>query len=71
MLTPQITGWLDRSDKIRRIIIRRTGNGSSNQSYAYNLDRIVLGDLDPVIDALKLAENTERLKEMVSEEVNN
>jgi peptide chain release factor 1 len=34
----------------------------------YNLDRIVLGDLDPVIDALKLAENTERLKEMVSEE---
>jgi len=34
----------------------------------YNLDRIVLGDLDPIFDALKLAENTSRLEEMVSDE---
>ena len=37
----------------------------------YNLDRIVLGDLDPVFDALILAENTERLKEITTEEVSN
>jgi len=36
----------------------------------YNLDRIVLGALDEIIDALKLAENTERLKEMASEPLN-
>jgi len=30
-----------------------------------------LGDLDSIVDALKLAENTEKLKEMVSEESDN
>jgi peptide chain release factor 1 len=64
-----LVGTGDRSDKIR------TYNYPQNRMTdhrinltLYNLDRIMEGDIDPIIDALKLAENTERLKEMVSEE---
>jgi len=64
-----LVGTGDRSDKIRTYNYpqNRVTDHRINLTL-YNLDRIVLGDLDPVIDALKLAENTERLKEMVSEE---
>ena len=62
----------DRSDKIRTYNYpqNRVTDHRINLTL-YNLDRIVLGDLDPIIDALKLAENTERLKELSSEEVGN
>jgi peptide chain release factor 1 len=65
-----LVGTGDRSDKIRTYNYpqNRVTDHRINLTL-YNLDRIVLGDLDPVIDALKLAENTERLKEMASEEV--
>jgi peptide chain release factor 1 len=64
-----LVGTGDRSDKIRTYNYpqNRVTDHRINLTL-YNLDRIVLGDLDPIIDALKLAENTERLKEMVSEE---
>jgi peptide chain release factor 1 len=67
-----LVGTGDRSDKIRTYNYpqNRVTDHRINLTL-YNLDRIVLGDLDPVIDALKLAENTERLKEMVSEESGN
>ncbi len=64
-----LVGTGDRSDKIRTYNYpqNRVTDHRINLTL-YNLDRIVLGDLDPIIDALKLAENTERLKEMVAEE---
>jgi peptide chain release factor 2 len=67
-----LVGTGDRSDKIRTYNYpqNRVTDHRINLTL-YNLDRIVLGDLDPIIDALKLAENTERLKEMASEEVGN
>ena len=60
-----LVGSGDRSDKIRTYNYpqNRVTDHRINLTL-YNLDRIMLGDLDPVIDALKLAENTERLKEM-------
>lgn len=66
-----LVGTGDRSDKIRTYNYpqNRVTDHRINLTL-YNLDRIVLGDLDPIIDALKLAENTERLKEMASEEMN-
>ena len=65
-----MVGTGDRSDKIRTYNYpqNRVTDHRINLTL-YNLDRIVLGDLDPVFDALILAENTERLKEMTSEEV--
>jgi peptide chain release factor 1 len=65
-----LVGSGDRSDKIRTYNYpqNRVTDHRINLTL-YNLDRIVLGDLDPVFDALILAENTERLKEMSSEEV--
>jgi peptide chain release factor 1 len=65
-----LVGTGDRSDKIRTYNYpqNRVTDHRINLTL-YNLDRIVLGDLDPIIDALKLAENTERLKEMASEEM--
>jgi peptide chain release factor 1 len=65
-----MVGTGDRSDKIRTYNYpqNRVTDHRINLTL-YNLDRIVLGDLDPVFDALKLADNTERLKEMTSEEV--
>lgn len=65
-----LVGTGDRSDKIRTYNYpqNRVTDHRINLTL-YNLDRIVLGDLDPVFDALILAENTERLKEMTSEEV--
>ncbi len=67
-----MVGTGDRSDKIRTYNYpqNRVTDHRINLTL-YNLDRIVLGDLDPVFDALILAENTERLKEMTSEEVSN
>ena len=64
-----LVGTGDRSDKIRTYNYpqNRVTDHRINLTL-YNLDRIVLGDLDPIIDALKLAENTEKLKEMVSED---
>lgn len=64
-----LVGTGDRSDKIRTYNYpqNRVTDHRINLTL-YNLDRIVLGDLDPIIDALKLAENTERLKEMASQE---
>lgn len=64
-----LVGTGDRSDKIRTYNYpqNRVTDHRINLTL-YNLDRIVLGDLDPIIDALKLAENTERLKEMAEEE---
>lgn len=64
-----LVGTGDRSDKIRTYNYpqNRVTDHRINLTL-YNLDRIVLGDLDPIIDALKLAENTERLKEMAVEE---
>ena len=60
-----LVGSGDRSDKIRTYNYpqNRVTDHRINLTL-YNLDRIMLGDLDPIIDALKLAENTERLKEM-------
>ena len=65
-----LVGSGDRSDKIRTYNYpqNRVTDHRINLTL-YNLDRIVLGDLDPIIDALKLAENAEKLKEMTSEEV--
>ena len=67
-----LVGSGDRSDKIRTYNYpqNRVTDHRINLTL-YNLDRIVLGDIDPIIDALKLAENTERLKEMASEEMDN
>lgn len=67
-----LVGTGDRSDKIRTYNYpqNRVTDHRINLTL-YNLDRIVLGDIDPIIDALKLAENTERLKELTSEEVGN
>jgi peptide chain release factor 1 len=64
-----LVGTGDRSDKIRTYNYpqNRVTDHRINLTL-YNLDRIVLGDIDPIIDALKLAENTEKLKEMASEE---
>lgn len=64
-----LVGSGDRSDKIRTYNYpqNRLTDHRINLTL-YNLDRIMLGDLDPVIDALKLAENTERLKELSSQE---
>jgi peptide chain release factor 1 len=64
-----LVGTGDRSDKIRTYNYpqNRVTDHRINLTL-YNLDRIMLGDLDPIIDALKLAENTERLKEMATEE---
>ncbi|MDQ3015432.1 MAG: peptide chain release factor 1 [Bacteroidota bacterium] len=64
-----LVGSGDRSDKIRTYNYpqNRVTDHRINLTL-YNLDRIVLGDIDPVIDALKMAENTERLKEMSVEE---
>ena len=64
-----LVGTGDRSDKIRTYNYpqNRVTDHRINLTL-YNLDRIVLGDLDPIIDALKLAENTEKLKELTSEE---
>jgi len=66
-----LVGTGDRSDKIRTYNYpqNRVTDHRINLTL-YNLDRIVLGDLDPIIDALKLAENTERLKEMADQEEN-
>jgi peptide chain release factor 1 len=66
-----LVGTGDRSDKIRTYNYpqNRVTDHRINLTL-YNLDRIVLGDLDPIIDALKLAENTEKLKEMAYEENN-
>jgi peptide chain release factor 1 len=66
-----LVGTGDRSDKIRTYNYpqNRVTDHRINLTL-YNLDRIVLGNLDEIIDALKYAENTERLKEMTSEEVN-
>jgi peptide chain release factor 1 len=63
-----LVGSGDRSDKIRTYNYpqNRVTDHRINLTL-YNLDRIVLGDLDPIFDALKLAENTERLKEMVTD----
>jgi peptide chain release factor 1 len=63
-----LVGSGDRSDKIRTYNYpqNRVTDHRINLTL-YNLDRIVLGDLDPIIDALKLAENTEKLKEMAVE----
>ena len=57
-----LVGTGDRSDKIRTYNYpqNRVTDHRINLTL-YNLDRIVLGDLDPVIDALKLAENAEKL----------
>ncbi|MEO5906442.1 MAG: peptide chain release factor-like protein, partial [Saprospiraceae bacterium] len=65
-----LVGTGDRSDKIRTYNYpqNRVTDHRINLTL-YNLDRIVLGDIDPIIDALKLAENAEKLKEMTSEEV--
>ena len=65
-----LVGTGDRSDKIRTYNYpqNRVTDHRINLTL-YNLDRIVLGDIDPIIDALKLAENTEKLKELTSEEV--
>ncbi len=65
-----LIGSGDRSDKIRTYNYpqNRVTDHRINLTL-YNLDRIMLGDLDPIVDALKLAENTERLKELTSEEV--
>lgn len=65
-----LVGTGDRSDKIRTYNYpqNRVTDHRINLTL-YNLDKIVLGDLDPIIDALKLAENTEKLKEMVSEDM--
>ena len=64
-----LVGTGDRSDKIRTYNYpqNRVTDHRINLTL-YNLDRIVLGDLDPIIDALKLADNTERLKEMADQE---
>jgi peptide chain release factor 1 len=65
-----LVGTGDRSDKIRTYNYpqNRVTDHRINLTL-YNLDRIMLGDIDPIIDALKLAENAEKLKEMTSEEV--
>jgi peptide chain release factor 1 len=65
-----LVGTGDRSDKIRTYNYpqNRVTDHRINLTL-YNLDRIVLGDLDPIIDALKLAENTEKLKELSSSDV--
>lgn len=65
-----LVGSGDRSDKIRTYNYpqNRVTDHRINLTL-YNLDRIVEGELDPIIDALKLAENTERLKEMSTEDV--
>lgn len=67
-----LVGSGDRSDKIRTYNYpqNRVTDHRINLTL-YNLDRIVLGDIDPIIDALKLAENTEKLKELSSEGVDN
>jgi peptide chain release factor 1 len=64
-----LVGSGDRSDKIRTYNYpqNRVTDHRINLTL-YNLDRIMLGDIDPIIDALKLAENTERLKELSSQE---
>ncbi len=64
-----LVGSGDRSDKIRTYNYpqNRVTDHRINLTL-YNLDRIMLGDLDPVIDALKLYENTEKLKELSAEE---
>ncbi len=63
-----LVGSGDRSDKIRTYNYpqNRVTDHRINLTL-YSLDKIVLGDLDPIFDALKLADNTERLKEMVSD----
>lgn len=65
-----LVGTGDRSDKIRTYNYpqNRVTDHRINLTL-YNLDRIMLGDLDPIVDALKLAENAEKLKEMTSEQV--
>lgn len=65
-----LVGSGDRSDKIRTYNYpqNRVTDHRINLTL-YNLDRIMLGDLDPIVDALKLAENAEKLKEMTSEEI--
>ncbi len=64
-----LVGSGDRSDKIRTYNYpqNRVTDHRINLTL-YNLDRIMLGDLDPVVDALKLYENTEKLKELSAEE---
>lgn len=60
-----LVGTGDRSDKIRTYNYpqNRVTDHRINLTL-YNLDVIMEGDLDGIIDALKLAENTEKLKEL-------
>lgn len=60
-----LVGSGDRSDKIRTYNYpqNRVTDHRINLTL-YNLDVIMEGDLDGIIDALKLAENTEKLKEL-------
>lgn len=59
-----LVGSGDRSDKIRTYNYpqNRVTDHRINLTL-YNLDRIMEGDIDPLLDALQLAENTEKLKE--------
>jgi peptide chain release factor 1 len=59
-----LVGSGDRSDKIRTYNYpqNRVTDHRINLTL-YNLDRIMEGDIDPLLDALILAENTEKLKE--------
>ena len=60
-----LVGTGDRSDKIRTYNYpqNRVTDHRINLTL-YNLDVIMEGDLDGIIEALKLAENTEKLKEL-------
>jgi len=60
-----LVGTGDRSDKIRTYNYpqNRVTDHRINLTL-YNLDVIMEGELDGIIDALKLAENTEKLKEL-------
>lgn len=53
----------DRSDKIRTYNFPQNRITDHRINFTvYNLDRVLLGDLDEIIEALKIADNTERLK---------
>lgn len=65
-----LVGSGDRSEKIRTYNFpqNRLTDHRINLTL-YNLDQVLEGDLDEVIEALRLAENTERLKASEAEQV--
>lgn len=65
-----LVGSGDRSEKIRTYNFpqNRMTDHRINLTL-YNLDQVLEGDLDEVIEALRLAENTERLKASEAEQV--